>query len=175
MEREIRIEFPGSTLGNSAFYSEYSEDSSNDGVFTQEGYFIDNIIDVFPQNFLITLGGPVGAAIAIACGNTFGIDHLEKAFKYAKNKDVKGFRKQMRRAAQSFKRASITKIINKEKVAKVQTLGAFCDIMADGVYNDLPYKKDIEDLFGKILKDVCNMDVPNKEQQPNSSADTDVE
>lgn len=175
MEKEIGISFPGSSLSNSAFYNEHLEDSSNEGQFTQEGYFIDNIIDTFPQDFLIAMGGPIGAAISIACGNTFGIDHLEKAFKCAKNKDEKGFRKQMRRAAQSFKRASITKIINKEKVAKVQTLGSFCDIMADGVYNDLPYKKDIEDLFGKILKDVCNMDVPNKEQQPNSATDTDVD
>jgi hypothetical protein len=172
MEKEIGIDFPGSTLDDSAFYKEsYSNEEDE---FVQEGYFIDNIIDLFPQDFLISLGGPIGAAIAIACGNSFGIDHLEKAFKCAKNRDEKGFRKQMRRAAQSFKRASITKIINKEKVAKVQTLGSFCDIMADGVYNDLPYKKDIENLFGKILKDVCNMDVPNKEQ-PNSTADTDVD
>ena len=173
MEKEIGIDFPGSTLTDSAFYKEsYSNEEDE---FVQEGYFIDNIIDLFPQDFLISLGGPIGVAIAIACGNSFGIDHLEKAFKCAKNRDEKGFRKQMRRAAQSFKRASITKIINKEKVAKVQTLGSFCDIMADGVYNDLPYKKDIENLFGKILKDVCNMDVPNKEQQPNSTADTDVD
>lgn len=172
MEKEIGISFPGSSLSDSAFYEEsYSNEEDE---FVQEGYFIDNIIDLFPQDFLISLGGPIGAAIAIACGNSFGIDHLEKAFKCAKNRDEKGFRKQMRRAAQSFKRASITKIINKEKVAKVQTLGSFCDIMADGVYNDLPYKKDIENLFGKILKDVCNMDVPNKEQ-PNSTADTDVD
>ena len=86
MENEIRIDFPGSSLGDSAFYSEHLEDSSNDGDFTQEGYFIDNIVDIFPQSFLISLGGPVGAAIAIACGNTFGIDHLEKAFKCAKIK-----------------------------------------------------------------------------------------
>lgn len=161
MEKEIGISFPGSSLSDSAFYEESY--SNKEEEFIQEGYFIDNIIDLFPQNFLISLGGPIGAAISIACGNTFGVEHLEKAFKCAKNKDEKGFRKQMRRAAQSFKRASITKIINKEKVAKVQTLGSFCDIMADGVYNELPYKKDIEDLFGKILKDVCGMDVPNNE------------
>jgi hypothetical protein len=161
MEKEIGISFPGSSLSDSAFYNESYSNEEDEVV--QEGYYIDNIIDVFPQNFLIAMGGAVGAAIAIACGNTFGVKHLEEAFKHAKNKNEKGFRKEMRRAAQSFKNASITKILNKEKVAKVKTLGSFCDIMADGVYNELPYKKDIENLFGKVLKDVCGMDVPNNE------------
>lgn len=159
MEKEIGISFPGSSLSDSAFYNEsYSNEEDE---FVQEGYFIDDIIDTFPQNFLISMTGAVGVAIAIACGNSFGVDHLKKAFKSAESKDVKGFRRQMRRAAASFKRASVTKIINKEKVAKVQTLGSLCDIMADGFYNDLPYKKDVENLFSKVLKDVCDMDVPN--------------
>lgn len=82
MEKEIGISFPGSSLSDSAFYEESYSNEENE--FVQEGYFIDNIIDIFPQDFLITLGGPIGAAIAIACGNTFGINHLENAFKCAK-------------------------------------------------------------------------------------------